>query len=162
MCTWNLPRAFTMGWTSSFRLWESSDPHSHSLARNHLSFDLVCFSSSCTPLVPHCGSGWLHHLRKVATEGVGKITIFGPHSQHTHKHRVRKERQKKAKKERQRRRRWHVISCELFSLRSIAARVKCCHHEIYSLSARSCGPKEGISRWNFVVCVMQEVRPYES
>jgi len=72
MCTWNLPRAFTMGWTSSSRLWESSDPHSHSLARNHLSFDLVYISSSCTSLAPNCGSGWLHHLRKVLQEAWGK------------------------------------------------------------------------------------------
>lgn len=61
-------------------------------------------------------------------EGVGKITIFGPHSQHTHVYKVRKK--EKRKKRRERRRRWHVISCEPFSLRCIAARVKCCHHEI--------------------------------
>jgi len=51
------------------------------------------------------------------------------------------------------------MQCEPLSLRCVAAGVKCCHHEIYSFLTRSYGLEEGISQLNFVVCVMQEVRP---
>lgn len=94
MCSWNLPRALTMGWTSSFRLWESSDSYSQSLAQNHLSFDLVFISSNCTPLVPNCGSCWLHHLRNMLWKVCGKQS-FLVHIYNTHRDTVRKKRKER-------------------------------------------------------------------